>query len=226
MHRTYEDAAKISKEYKEDCDCSVRAITVACDVDYEESHQALKQSGRLNRNGVDIKTMIKALIFELGCNFNIVDMVSLQSELGHMLSVKDVKKVFPNGQYLIGTYEHVSALVEGEFIDWSIPSYWRVEWVISIDSVEGKVAIKHNKNELEYGIRLLNKHKHESANKILLPLVGQWIEQSAKWYKKTLEMKTSRGVGKPDPWWSEECDLSSKAGDNLRIHWMLHKDWP
>jgi hypothetical protein len=57
---TFCDLQEHSRNFNEINDCAVKAVAVACGVDYPVAHAALKAAGRKDRKGASIKTILKA----------------------------------------------------------------------------------------------------------------------------------------------------------------------
>lgn len=123
-------------------DCSVKAVSVVCNVDYETARTTLAKVGRQpgrGANGLQIKTAI----FQLGFKAIDVDLSKFtaatktvynynvnQPTTKHMAKFP---KVWRDGKtYLVFVRGHVAAVVNGDLIDWSGKTALRISHVYEI----------------------------------------------------------------------------------------------
>lgn len=106
-------------------DCTVRALSNACSMPYDQAHALLKKHGRKDRRGAYFSTMLKA--------YNEADF-ALDSVHGTTSSAKaaariarreasegiTLAKLLPKlgfGEYIVNTTGHAVAVVNGKIID-------------------------------------------------------------------------------------------------------------
>lgn len=106
-------------------DCTVRALSNAASMDYDNAHALLKKHGRKNRCGAYFSTMLKA--------YNEADFVleSVHGTTGAARSAARIAKrqasegitlakILPKlafGEYIVNTTGHAVAVVNGKIID-------------------------------------------------------------------------------------------------------------
>ncbi len=115
---------------KEDNDCGVRALAVACAAPYVESHAAFKQVGRLHALPVSPFLMeqaaawlgykLKAYPTPAGCTLE-----SCRQYFAHTVS-----------GYIILTCDHAVGMWNGEIIDWARESKQRVTQIFKAQRIK------------------------------------------------------------------------------------------
>lgn len=122
-------------------DCSVKAVAIACNVEYSVAHAALKAAGRKDRKG-SYPNEIHAAIVSLGYKVVSVrsqDIISqypgthknLQSVTTH--HPERFAKVWEQmGTCLIYTVGHISALKDGKLHDWAVGRAKRATWICKV----------------------------------------------------------------------------------------------
>ena len=129
--QSFEDLERVSADYREKNDCTVKAIALACGVSYGKAHRTLAKLGRQRGRGVTMATIAEALK-RLGVTVN------LYEALNHDaidLTIKRFAREYREGNYIICTRAHAIAVREGELIDWTaetagrrkVVSVWRVK---------------------------------------------------------------------------------------------------
>ena len=109
-------------------DCTVKAIALACGVEYEEAHTALKTFGRKHGCGTSISIMKKTARM-LGFEMKYIDQdLFIQQYPGCHKNLKSVtthhperfNKVWKDGHnYILSCTSHVAAVIDGENCDWT-----------------------------------------------------------------------------------------------------------
>lgn len=122
-------------------DCSVKAVAVACNVEYSVAHAAMKAAGRQDRKGA-YPNMIHAAIISLGYKVvSIRQQEIIQQYPGVHKNLKSVtthhperfRKVWENmGTTLIYTIGHISAFKDGKLHDWAVGRAKRATWVVQV----------------------------------------------------------------------------------------------
>lgn len=130
-----------ASELKEHNDCAVKAIAAACDVSYEQAHQALRTVGRKDRHCTEtivIWNAVQLLGYKCeripSCHF-IDQYPGTHKNIKHVTSHHPVR--FPRVwqdryKYLMLVDSHILAICDGQVHDWSInrakraQKIWRV----------------------------------------------------------------------------------------------------
>lgn len=109
-------------------DCTVKALAVACNVSYDDAHQALEANGRKHRDGAYFHT-IRAAVEQLGYKLNVIDPAGIIASYPkpHCDKLKNVTthhpdrfaSVWPKGTFLLFPAGHVAAIVDGQNHDWT-----------------------------------------------------------------------------------------------------------
>ena len=103
-----------SNAKRETRDCTVKAISIACDVPYDDAHAALKAGGRRDRHGCRFRQQwpaIDALGFVV---YDISDHVSGRTAI---TIERELRRRYPNGRCLIRVRGHLMAYRDGHIID-------------------------------------------------------------------------------------------------------------
>lgn len=118
-----------SKCHDEDQDCGVKAIAVACNVEYRAAHAALKAAGRKDRKGCTVHQVwvaIESLGFK---SVSICTREIIRSYPGVHKNLQSVTTHHPErfasvwaemGACLLFSCDHVSALKDGKLHDWAV----------------------------------------------------------------------------------------------------------
>ena len=115
---------------KEDNDCGVRALSVACAAPYVESHAAFKQVGRVDGGPVTPFWMEQAAE-RLGYTLS-----DYPTPAGATLVSCGRDLADTVGGYLILTCDHVVGMWNGEIIDWARESKQRVTEIFLAEKIE------------------------------------------------------------------------------------------
>ena len=108
----FDKAMKFSRDANEHNDCTVKAISIACDVPYKVAHKALANQGRRKRCGSYWHQQSKA-IKSLGYKVEAVQHTAK--------TINQVKsdEVVQQGYFLAYVRGHVAAVVNGKVEDWT-----------------------------------------------------------------------------------------------------------
>lgn len=106
-------------------DCTVRALSNAADMPYDDAHALLKKHGRKNRCGAFFSTMLKAYN-EAGFVLNSVHGTTGAARSAARIAKREAQegitlaKILPKlafGEYIVNTTGHAVAVVNGKIID-------------------------------------------------------------------------------------------------------------
>lgn len=110
---TYKQARKESRRLNETKDCAVVAVAVATNTPYDVIRQMMKKHGRRYRQGTPF-WITRKVLEDLGV------LVIEQEGLFSARTIGSLKKELPSkGRFLIRTYSHILACVNGEVCDWT-----------------------------------------------------------------------------------------------------------
>jgi hypothetical protein len=108
-------------------DCTIRALTKAFDVSWDDAYDALAEHGRELGDMMHKNWVWGDLLIEKGYS-----RYTLPNTCPRCYTVADFAKDHPVGTYILGTGEHVVAVVDGDWYDtWDsgdevpIIYYWR-----------------------------------------------------------------------------------------------------
>ena len=122
-------------------DCSVKAVAVACGVEYSVAHAALKKQGRIDRQGA-WPNQIRGAVNELG--FKLVSLRTsdiIGQYPGTHKNLQSVTTHHPErfakvwavvGTCLIYSAGHVSAVKDGKLHDWAVGRAKRATGVMAV----------------------------------------------------------------------------------------------
>lgn len=108
----YSKTVTKSNEYRENNDCSVKAVSITCDVSYTVAHKALKAQGRASRQGVTIY-MIRDAVKSLGYEMKIIP------HSARTMSTIHRERSTQKGYYMALVRGHVASIVNGKVEDWT-----------------------------------------------------------------------------------------------------------
>lgn len=130
-----------SKALGEEKDCAVKALAIICGQPYSEALNLMTEHGRKPMKGTYwpvIEKSLSALGYRL-------ERISLQDIIAsypkpHCNVLKNVTThhprrfpgCFPAGSYLLDCGRHVSALIDGQIIDWSVNRSLRIKRILRI----------------------------------------------------------------------------------------------
>jgi len=129
-------------KHNEGNDCTVRALSLACDISYDKAHEIYKSLGRKNRCGAP-RFMTFEAITKAGKNFEKINIkefiLSKYPKCRHSLKTVTTKhpsvykKIWQDGNnYLMFVRGHVLAIVNGETLDWSETRSLRANCLLKI----------------------------------------------------------------------------------------------
>ena len=137
----FDKAQKFSQQANERNDCTVKAISIACDVPYKVAHKALANEGRKPRCGSyrhQQARAIKALGFDLEpIKVTAKTMVKLKSDTA-----------VDTGYFLAYVSGHVAAVVNGKIEDWTDGRRHRIQTVCKITPTATRKQRKQMMKEL------------------------------------------------------------------------------
>jgi hypothetical protein len=111
--------------FKERNDCTVRALSVATDINYGVIHTIARAAGRQNRKGFNFEKIL-ARAARYGIH-------SRKVTLQNRVRLSTFARKHPRGRYVILCAGHVSPLVDGVYIDCNtillnrlVKAYWTI----------------------------------------------------------------------------------------------------
>ena len=137
----YEQMRETAWKFGEHNDCSVKAVAIACDVEYSVAHAALKKQGRIDGKGA-WPNQIRGAVNELG--FNLVSLRTRDIISQYPGAHKNLQSVtthhperFPKVWAVIGTCliysaAHVSTFKDGQLHDWAVGHAKRATQVMAV----------------------------------------------------------------------------------------------
>lgn len=120
--------AEQQKPIGETNDCSVKAVSILCDVPYHVAHKALKLQGRVNRRGVNefsIRFAIQSLGFEIE---NIIHNARTMTTI-------DRDPLLQKGYYGVLVKGHIASVVNGKVEDWTEGRRHKVQKVFKVTPI-------------------------------------------------------------------------------------------
>ena len=118
---------------KEDNDCSVRALAVACAAPYDKAHEAMRKAGRLPEGPALIPQMMDAAR-HLRCH-----MVRTTCTAKTLLTVEHELKN-THGGFIVSTCDHVVGVWNGELIDHTRGRLLRLDGIYRIEPLRSKTS--------------------------------------------------------------------------------------
>ncbi len=115
---------------KEDNDCGVRALAVACAAPYAESHAAFKQVGRVDGGAVS------AFLIEQAAPWVGYKLREHPKPAGATIVSCGQDLADTVGGYLILTCDHAVGMWNGEIIDWAYDTKQRVVHIFLAEKIE------------------------------------------------------------------------------------------
>ena len=131
--------AEQQKPISETNDCSVKAVSILCDVPYHVAHKALKLQGRKNRKGSNyfsIMFAIKSLGFK----------VQEVKHIAKTMTTITRDPVVQDGYFAVFTRGHIASVVNGKVEDWTDGRRHKVKEVVK---VMPKVSRKERKQRIK-----------------------------------------------------------------------------
>jgi hypothetical protein len=124
--------ATASRAHNEHNDCTVKALTAATGLSYDECHHALAKQGRKPRKGCHFHTVGKRAAADLGFLMETMDWRDYSAKT--MISAERDRRL-AKGRYVLQVRAHVAALVDGKVIDWSQGRRHRIKAVYSFTPI-------------------------------------------------------------------------------------------
>ena len=118
-------------------DCTVKALTAATGLSYDECHAALAKTGRRNRKGCQWWSQGPKAAESLGYNMRRMDRSEYRAKT-MITAGKD--RALRSGRFVIQVSRHVAAVVDGTVIDWSEGTRRRVQDIYECTPIAGYVA--------------------------------------------------------------------------------------
>jgi hypothetical protein len=116
---------------KEDNDCGVRALAVACAAPYAKAHEALQDAGRIAGYPCCIAQMMNAAAL-LHCH-----MVRTTCKAKTLLTVeRELAKT--HGGFIVATRDHVAGVWNGELIDHARGRLWRLDGIFRVEPLRSE----------------------------------------------------------------------------------------
>lgn len=116
---------------REDNDCGVRALAVACEIPYEQAHWSLQEAGRLAGQSCCMPQMIDA------ANRLRFAMVPTDCKSRTLRTVeRELKKT--HGGFIVTTTDHAVGVWNGEMIDHARGRLWRLDGIYRIEPMRSE----------------------------------------------------------------------------------------
>lgn len=116
---------------REDNDCGVRALAVACAAGYDRAHWALRGAGRLDGESCFTAQMMAAAA-DLRCH-----MVRTTCKAKTLLTVeRELSKTY--GGFIVTTDDHAVGIWDGELIDHARGRRWRVDGIYRVEPLRSE----------------------------------------------------------------------------------------
>ena len=130
---TFDTVQRESNSIGEANDCTVKAISIACQIPYREAHQYLASLGRRKGRGWYWKTHVRGnrLISGYIDNLKRIGFEYEQVDF-HSRTVSQIERELRSGHYLVQVNGHALALVDGKVEDWTAGRKHHVKQVFKI----------------------------------------------------------------------------------------------
>lgn len=133
-------SARIESARKDETnDCAVVALSIVLDESYDRIHSLLAAEGRRKGHGTyrhQQEKVLTKICEEKGWSWEWIDtpmQVWSKNDIGYFSTKSIVKhKAFAQGEYLLYSHAHVSAMVNGQVEDWAASRKKVVKHVIQI----------------------------------------------------------------------------------------------
>jgi len=102
-----------AKHINERNDCTVRALSIACQIPYEQAIRIAQAAGRKANRGFQSGTLL--LLGRITCGLNYSAYTN--EYVRRTRTVEDFVLAHPKGRYIIETNNHAMAVVDGKIID-------------------------------------------------------------------------------------------------------------
>lgn len=131
----WDKMATASAAHGENNDCTVKALTAATGLTYDECHAALKTAGRKNRRGCHMHREGVAAATALG--FHMTRLGPHQYNAKTMITAERDRNL-KKGRFVLRVRGHVAALIDGKVIDWSQGRRHRINAVYAVTPMATK----------------------------------------------------------------------------------------
>lgn len=133
----WDTMATASAAHNEHRDCTVKALTAATGLTYDECHAALAKTGRRNRKGCHWYIQGPKAAEALGFNMRRMD----RSEYNAKTMITAAKdRNLRSGRYVVQVRRHVAGMIDGKVVDWSEGRRHRVEDIYECTPIAGYKA--------------------------------------------------------------------------------------
>jgi hypothetical protein len=137
MSITYQSCVPVSDAYKENNDCTVKAVAIATNQPYKLVHAKLAEAGRKAGKGT-YSHVYKDVMRKMGFNvFTVHTTAKTVTTLPHHLD--------PSKRYVCNVKGHALAVANGKVEDWSEGRRYRIQNVWEITPIQSKNAIRKAK---------------------------------------------------------------------------------
>lgn len=137
---TFKELQEISSAKGENKDCTVKALAVVCDIDYEMAHYALEEAGRKPRQGCRRSIQEQAV---KSLNFTWEDVTSIFYREGAktMVTMERALRQRARGQkFLVYVDAHVAGFDGEKIIDWAKGTRRRIQQVVMVKPCQPSTA--------------------------------------------------------------------------------------
>ena len=101
----------LSKRPNESRDCSVRALAIATNSDYDAIYDLLHSYGRKKNTGFKFRSFIEKIKFVNGYSFVWISFPARKGE--KRMTISNFCENFNSGTYIVRTARHVIAIIDG-----------------------------------------------------------------------------------------------------------------
>ena len=133
----WDTMATASAKHGETNDCTVKALTAATGLTYDECHAALAKTGRKNRKGCHWFIQGPKAAEALGFKMRRMDRNEYSAKT--MITAERDRKL-RTGNFVCQVSRHVAAVIDGEVIDWSQGKRKRIQDVYECTPIPGFMA--------------------------------------------------------------------------------------
>lgn len=134
---TFNDCLTESKALGERNDCTVKAIAIAGDLSYHQTHEMLSRKGRRRGHGC-VTVQWEAAMRDLGLEWTETSRPRKPNGQGY--TMKTIARAFPRGRHIVRVRGHVAALVDGKVEDWTEGRQHRVVRVLTLNPGETPIV--------------------------------------------------------------------------------------
>lgn len=121
MYKYADGGRTTSKRPKQINDCTVRALSLTCDLEYDDAYDLLKKAGRKSSQGFDFSGFIKK---QQSINGKQIKWQPFQAVKGQpRMKPETFIKQFPKGKFILSIAGHVSVVING--VNYDTVAQWR-----------------------------------------------------------------------------------------------------